>query len=53
MEINMTDFIVIGILICIVAAVIIYMYRSKKAGKNSGCGCGSSCEGCSGHCNKN
>ncbi|MFT4143202.1 MAG: FeoB-associated Cys-rich membrane protein [Mobilitalea sp.] len=40
----MTDFIVVGIVVVILACIAVYYVRRKKAGK-SACGCG--CDGCS------
>ena len=47
----MTDIIVIGIVLLLIAGVSFYLWKRKKSGK-SGCGCGSSssCGGCSGNC---
>jgi LPXTG-motif cell wall-anchored protein len=45
----MTDIIVIGIVILLIAGVSFYLWKRKKSGKG-GCGCGSSCSGCSGNC---
>ncbi len=47
----MTDIIVIGVVILLIAGVSFYLWKRKKEGK-SGCGCGSSssCSGCSGNC---
>lgn len=44
----MTDIIVIGIVVLLIAGVSFYLWKRKKSGK-SGC-CGSSCSGCSGSC---
>ena len=45
----MTDIIVIGIVIILIAGVSFYLWKRKKSGK-SGCGCSGSCSGCSGNC---
>ena len=58
----MTDFIIIGVVLLLIGAAMIYIVREKKRGvqcigcpnggcshnnKNSGCsGCGGSCSGC-------
>ncbi|MGN0343077.1 MAG: FeoB-associated Cys-rich membrane protein [Roseburia sp.] len=44
----MGTFIVLGILILIVIAVIASMVRDKKKGKSLQCGC--DCSRCGGHC---
>ncbi|MDF2905201.1 MAG: FeoB-associated Cys-rich rane protein [Herbinix sp.] len=45
----MTDIIVIGVVIVLIAGVSFYLWKRKKSGQ-SGCGCSSSCSGCSGNC---
>ncbi len=47
----MTDIIVIGIVILLIAGVSFYLWRRKKSGK-SACGCGDSCSSCGGSCGK-
>ncbi|MGF7143099.1 LPXTG-motif cell wall-anchored protein [Anaerotaenia torta] len=49
MEVNMTDFIVIGIILVLVIGVSFYIWKRKKAGK-SACGCDGGCSGCGGSC---
>ena len=44
----MIDYIVIGILVVIIAAAALYVYKAKKSGKKcigcpDGCSCGKSC----------
>jgi len=42
---NIGTIIVCAILLSIVTAIIIYLYKNKKAGKNS-CNCGCGCNHC-------
>lgn len=49
-----TDFLVLGIVLIIIAAAVIYIVRAKKSGvKCIGCPAGGSCSGnCGGHSNE-
>lgn len=49
----MTDFIVVGIILLLVIGVLFHIWKCKKTGNGSSCGCGGSCTGCKGHCNSN
>jgi len=47
----MATWIVGGVLLLIVGAVIVKMIKDKKAGKG-GCSCGCNCGACSGNCHQ-
>jgi len=47
----MIDFIVVGIVLLLSIWVLHYIWKCKKTGKKTSCGCGGSCDGCNGHCN--